>query len=180
MSLKLSTSVADVFGFISRFDSAMTLPPEPDLGPEPERADGESVESFTARAEAWAAPLKAWERPLEVARATGDYTPITSATIRPTIFKMRPITVSQWGRLDAHTANMTRHQRAQLIFRVVVVGLDGDVPMEAHDKKMARAVDKSYPDLGPIQPEAFVDLFKEKFIDEVAIHVRSRRFPSGN
>ena len=38
------------------------------------------------------------------------------------------------------------------------------------------------PDLGPIQPEVFVDLFTgaEKVIEEIAVHVIDRRKPSGN
>ena len=89
MSLKLSTSVAESYAFISRYDDAINLGPEPDLGPAPERADGESDESFKARADAWAAPLRAWERPLNVARETGDYGPVTLPGVRPLLFKLR-------------------------------------------------------------------------------------------
>ena len=54
--------------------------------------------------------------------------------------------------------------------------------MAALDKSMSRAVDKAFPDLGPIMPECFVDLFArhERVISEVAFHVYSLRRPPGN
>ena len=182
MSLKLSTSVTESYAFISRYDDAISLGPEPDLGPAPERTDGESDESLKARAEAWAAPLKAWERPLNVARETGDYSPVTTSGIRPLFFKLRPVTVSQWGRLDAYLDRLPQSAQLQLVFRCAVIGLDGEVPMPALDKSMSRAVDKAFPDLGPIMPECFVDLFArhERVISEVAFHVYSLRRPPGN
>ena len=175
MSLKLSTSVTESYAFISRYDDAISLGPEPDLGPAPERADGESDEAFKARADAWAAPLN-------VARETGDYSPVTTSGIRPLFFKLRPVTVSQWGRLDAYLDRLPQSAQLQLVFRCAVIGLDGEVPMAALDKSMSRAVDKAFPDLGLIMPECFVDLFArhERVISEVAFHVYSLRRPPGN
>lgn len=182
VSIKLSTSVAEPYGFISRHDSAISLGPMPDLGPQPVRAEGESDEAFKLRAEAWAAPIREWRRPLDVARETGDYTPILVDGAKPTKFRIRQIPASLWAKIDGHTAHLPDTQHAQLIFRVAVVGLDGEFPIEAMDKRYARAVDKAFADLGPIQPEAFVDLFTgaEKVIEEIAVHVIDRRKPSGN
>ncbi len=180
--IKLSASVAETFGFISRHDSAINLAPVPDVGMPPERGEGETVEAFKARFEAWRAPLTEWRRPLDVARETGDYTPILVEGARPTIFRLRQVPASLWAKLDGYTAGMHETQHAQLIFRVAVVGLDGEVPMAALDKKLAKAVDKAFADLGPIQPEAFVDLFTghEEVIQEVATHVAQGRKPPGN
>ncbi len=182
MSLKLSASVAEPYGFISRHDSAINIGPMPDPGEMPARLDGEKDDAYRARLEAWRAPLVEWRRPLDVARETGDYAPILVDGAKPTKFRLRQIPASLWAKLDGYTAHLPDTQHAQLIFRVAVVGLDGDIPMEAMDKKYARAVDKAFADLGPIQPEAFVDLFTgaEKVIDEIAVHVSERRRPSGN
>lgn len=182
MSLKLHTSVADTYGFISRYDSAMTLGPEPELTDPPERKPGESDADYKARADAWAAPYVEWERPLKLARETGNYTPITAPDVKPLWFKLRQVPASLWAKYDRHAEGLSNAQRAQLIFRIAVVGLDGDVPMEAYDKKVAPAVDRTMSDLGPIRPEAFVDLFTghEHTIIEIAAHVRDRRHAPPN
>jgi hypothetical protein len=184
VSIKLHTSVTETFGFISETDSAITLGPKPDIGPNPVRAAGESDDDFRRRVEAWAAPRVEWERPLHVARETGNYTPITSATERPLIFKMRQISMSQRGKMERYLSSLPEDallERACLIFRFAVVGLDGDVPMLVHDRGMAPAVDKAYPELGPIRPEAFVDLFtgREDVVVEVATHAW-KKSPPGN
>jgi hypothetical protein len=180
--IKLSASVAEPYGFISRHDSALNLGPVPDVGPFPVRADDESPEAFKARAEAWGAPIREWRRPLDVARETGDYTPILVEGARATVFRIRQIPASLWAKLDGYTAGMHETQHAQLIVRVAVIGLDGEVPIAALDKKYAKAVDKAFADLGPIQPEAFVDLLtgNEDVIQEIATHVVQGRKPPGN
>lgn len=182
MSLKLHTSVAEVYGFISRFDTALTIGPEPEIGDPPTRREGEDDVAFKARADEWARPYVEWERPLKVARETGNYAPITNAEIKPMWFKLRQVPASLWAKYDRHADGMSNAQRAQLIFRLAVVGLDGDVPMQAYDKSMAPTVDRTFADLGPIRPEAFVDLFtgQEAVIVEIAAHVRDRRHAPGN
>ena len=184
MSIKLHASVTETYGFISETDSAITLGPKPDLGPPPVRTPGESDDDFRRRAEAWAAPRVEWERPLLVARETGNYTPITSATERPLIFKMRQISMSQRGKVERYLSLLPDDalvERACLIFRFAVVGLEGDVPPMVHDRSMAPAVDKACPELGPIRPEAFLDLFtgREDVVVEVATHAW-RKSPPGN
>lgn len=182
MSLKLYTSAAAPYGFISRFDSALTIGPEPDVSNPPERRDGESDAAYKARVDVWAAPYVEWERPLKLARETGNYAPITAGNVQPLWFKLRQVPASLWAKYDRHADGMSNAQRAQLIFRIAVIGLDGDVPVEAYDKAMAPAVDRAFPDLGPIKPEAFVDLFTghEMTIIEIAAHVRDRRHAPGN
>lgn len=183
MSLKLHTSLTEAYGFISRFDSAITLGPEPELGQPPPRLEGETAEAYRVRFDAWSAPYTEWERPLNLARATGNYTPITAPDVRPLWFRLRQIPMSMWAKIDRYTdGGMSDRERACLFFRVAVVGLDGDVPPMAHDKSMGPAVDKAYPDLGPIRTEAFVDLFTghEAVVIEVATHVYERRKAPGN
>lgn len=185
MSLKLHTSVTSDYGFISETDTAITLGPKPDLGPPPVRNEGEADDVFRKRAEAWAAPRIEWERPLNLARETGNYAPITSATERPLIFKLRQIPMSARNKVERCLSAIPGDavlERACLIFRFAVVALDGDVPMMAHDRSMLPAVDKSYPDIGPIRPPAFVDLFtgREDVVVEVATHAWTRSPPPGN
>jgi hypothetical protein len=182
VSLKLSISVAEPYGFISRFDSAITLPPPPDPGPPPERLDGEDDAAFKARADVWAAPINEWRRPLDVARETGDYAPILRADAKPTIFRLRQIVASRWAALDRYTAALANTEHAQLLFRVGVVGLDGDFPVMLLDRKYDPARDPRFEDLGPIRPECFVDAFTgaEKVIDEIARHLVAHRHAPGN
>lgn len=182
MSLKLSTSVAEVYGFISRHDSAINLPPPPEVGPMPERLDGEDDAAFKARADIWAAPINEWRRPLDVARETGDYAPILRPEVKPLIFRLRQITASRWAALDRYVAPLSNMEHAQLLFRLGVAGLDGDVPTHLYDKRYAEARDPRFEDLGAIRPECFVDAFTghEKIIEEIARHLIAHRHAPGN
>lgn len=182
VSLKLATSVAEVYGFISRHDSAINLPPPPEVGPPPVQLDGEDAAAFKARADAWAAPINAWRRPLDVARETGDYGPILRADVRPMIFRLRQIPASKWAALDRYVAPMSNAEHAQLIFRVGVINLDGEVPIQLLDAKFAPARDPRFEDLGAIRPECFVDFFTghERVIDEIARHLIAHRHAPGN
>lgn len=178
MSLKLYTSIASDYAFISRFDSAIDLGPTPDVGEPPTRLDGESDAAFRARAEVWAAPVREWERPLTLARETGDYTKILKPGEAPTIFKLRQLTASTWAKIDRYVDGLSDRERAQLVVRCAVVGVEG-LPL---DKAHGPAVDKARPDLGPIRTEAFIDLFTghDSTIVEIASHAYDRRKSPGN
>jgi hypothetical protein len=182
VSLKLSISVAEPYGFISRFDSACSHPPPPDVGKRPAQLDGESDADYQARLDTWSAPINEWRRPLDVARETGDYAPILHVGAKPTIFRLRQITASRWAALDRYTAALANTEHAQLLFRVGVVGLDGDFPVMLLDRKYDPARDPRFEDLGPIRPECFVDAFTghERIIEEIAFHLVAHRHAPGN
>lgn len=180
MSVKLALTLAEPYRVISRYDSAINLPPEPAIGPRPDRKDGESDEEFRARAEAWAAPLREWGKPLRVARETGDYKPILKDGEQPTIFVLRQITATEWTAIDSALARVDGSRAAMLLLaRIGVLRLEGDAPTAAN---LAPEVDAAFPELGKIQPPKFVDLFTgtERILLELAEVIVDRRHTPPN
>lgn len=184
--IKLALSLTEPYRVISRYDSAIDLPPEPN-DPMPQRADGESDEAFEARAKAWAAPIREWGKPLRVARETGDYSAILKAGETPTVFVVRQISATEWltldgalGRVEAKATGRTEAARAMghLLVRYAVLRLEG-APVAA---MFPPVVDPAFPELGPIQPTAFVDLFtgSERILMEIAEVVGERRHTPPN
>ncbi len=184
--IKLALSLTEPYRVISRYDSAINLPPEPDA-PMPQRLDGESDDAFKARAEAWAAPIRAWGKPLRTARETGDYSALLVPGEVPTVFVVRQISATQWraldaaiGRIDTLAANRTDAARTagHLLVRYAVVQLEG-APASA---VFAPELDADFPALGPIQPPAFVDLFTghERILMEIAEVIGERRYTPPN
>ena len=184
--IKLALSLAEPYKLISQYDSAIDLPPEPNA-PMPRRAEGESDEAFKARAEAWAAPIREWGKPLRTARETGDYSAILKPGEVPTLFVIRQITSSEWLKLDAATARIIAkaggedagRAAAYLLVRYAVLRLEGSAPPAA---ALTPAVDADHPELGAIQPAAFIDLFtgNDRIILEIASVVGERRHTPPN
>ena len=187
--IKLALSLAEPYKLISRYDSAINLGPEPKLPPPPERAADENLEAFEARAQAWAAPAREWGKPLRVARQTGDYSAILKPGETPTIFVVRQIPASEWLKLDAAIAKVEAQHADQpetlmrasfyMICRYAVIRVEGAAPPEA---TMAAAVDPDFPEIGPIQPVAFADLFtgNDRILREIAEVVVERRHTPPN
>lgn len=207
--IKLALSLTEPYRVISRYDSAIDLPPEPN-DPMPQRTDGESDEAFEARAKAWAAPIREWGKPLRTARETGDYSAILKAGETPSAFIVRQVTATEWAKIDAASGRLQariynevvqaqyvagmpdemiaemmrdasrRFARAlgHLLVRYAVEGIE-NAPAAA---TFARAEDPAFPELGPIQPTAFVDLFtgSERILMEIAEVVGERRHTPPN
>lgn len=184
--IKLALSLTEPYRVISRYDSAINLPPEPDA-PMPRQADGESDDAYKLRAEAWAAPIREWGKPLRTARETGDYSALLVPGEAPTVFVVRQISATQWrtldaeiGRVEAQAANRTDAARAAgyLLVRYAVIRLEGAPPSAT----FALEVDKDHAVLGPIQPTAFVDVFtgNERILMEIASVIGERRHTPPN
>lgn len=177
--IKLALSLTEPYRVISRYDSAIDLPPEPADVPMPDRLDDESAEDYGKRLLAWSAPVREWLRPIRVARETGDYTPILKAGELPTVFVVRQISATEWvalenamGRLEGNRAKF------HLVCRYAVLRMEG-APAAAN---FAPEPDKAFPELGPILPTRWVDLFTgaEKILMEIAEIVVERRTASPN
>lgn len=184
--IKLALSLTEPYRVISRYDSAINLPPEPDA-PMPERIDGEGDDAFKVRAEAWAAPIREWGKPIRTARETGDYSALLVPGEVPTVFVVRQISATQWraldaelGRVEAQAANRIDATRAaaHLLLRYAVIRLEG-APAAA---TFAPEVDKDHAVLGPIQPTAFVDLFtgNDRILMEIVQVIGERRHTPPN
>ncbi len=184
--IKLALSLTEPYRVISRYDSAISMPPEPDA-PMPRQADGELDDAFKLRAEAWAAPIREWGKPLRTARETGDYSALLVPGEVPTVFVVRQISATQWrvldaelGRVEAQAAHGTDATRAaaHLLLRYAVIRLEGAPPSAT----FALEVDKDHAVLGPIQPTAFVDVLtgNERILMEIVSVIGERRHTPPN
>lgn len=184
--IKLALSLAEPYRLISRYDTAIDLPPEPSA-PMPRRHADESDDAFKARAEAWAAPIREWGKPLRTARETGDYAAILKPGETPTYFVIRQISASEWLKLDAalgrvrakaDDAEDAARASGYLLVRFAVLRLENVPPAAA----LTPAVDAEHAELGPIQPAAFVDLFtgNDRILMEIAEIVGERRHTPPN
>ncbi len=184
--IKLALSLAEPYRLISQHDTALDLPPEP-TAPMPRQAADESDEAFAVRAKAWAEPIRAWGKPLRTARETGDYSALLKPGETPTIFVIRQISASEWLRLDAalgrvrakaDDAEDAARASGYLLVRYAVLRLENAPPAAT----LPLAVDPDHPELGPIQPVAFVDLFtgNDRILMEIAAVVGERRHTPPN